>query len=203
MKSPACLCISIHVARFIETPSQASRGMIRLQAKERLAWNCSSQPLNLTNPAPSGGSNDAYNACELDSFCSNTAARYNKMFGNPNMDNRRSSCNGCAGSTHIPSTRSPGIRSRNDIRDSRSRFRRLRPRSKPERQLVLLEPEPVRLLPMEVKEVFSYHPPILNFPLVCVFAAHVKIALSPFYLIRIPTMSRFLSQTKIRRKSDL
>jgi hypothetical protein len=142
--------------------------MIRLQAKKGWLGIAPSQPLTLHQPALNGGSSDAYNACELDSLCSNTAARYNKMFGNPNMDNRRSSCSSYAGNSYIPGIRNnhiPGIRSRNDIRDSRSRFRRLRPRLKPERQLVLLEPEPVRLLPMEVKEVFSYHPPILNFPL--------------------------------------
>ena len=85
------------------------------------------------------------------------------------MDNRRSSCSNCAGNTHIP-----GIRSRNDIRDNRSRFRLRRPRLKPERQLVWLEPEPVRLLPMEVKEVFSYILLFMNFPVVCVFAEGLK-----------------------------
>ena len=141
--------------------------MIRLQAKKGWLGIAPSQPLNLTNPAPSGGSNNAYDACELDCLCSNTGAQYCNTFGK--LDNRRSSCRSYAGNSYIPGIRNshiPGIRSRNDIRDSRSRFRRLRPRLKPERQLVLLEPEPVRLLPMEVKEVFSYHPPILNFPVV-------------------------------------
>ena len=41
------------------------------------------------------------------------------------------------------------------MRGNRIQLRLLRRRLKPERQLVLLEPEPVRLLPMEVKEVFS------------------------------------------------
>ena len=77
------------------------------------------------------------------------------------MDNRRSSCSSYAGNTHIP-----GIRSRNDMRDNRRLLRLLLSRLKPERQLVLLEPEPVRLLPMEVKEVFSLGPPICEFQFV-------------------------------------
>ena len=95
------------------------------------------------------------------------------------MDNRRSSCSSCAGSTHIPSTRSPGIRSpgirsRNDIRENRSRFRLLPRRLTPERQLVLPEPKLVRLLPMEVKAIFSYILLFVNFPVVCVFAEGLK-----------------------------
>ena len=43
---------------------------------------------------------------------------------------------------------------RNDMRDNRSLLRLLLSRLKPERQLVLLEPEPVRSLPMEVKKFF-------------------------------------------------
>jgi hypothetical protein len=45
---------------------------------------------------------------------------------------------------------------------------------KPERQLVLPAPEPARLLPTEVKEVFSYVLPSLNFPVICVFAEGLK-----------------------------
>src|SRR4029077_7422563 len=81
------------------------------------------------------------------------------MFGE--MDNRRSSCNSCAGNTHIPDIRS----SRTDRRDNRSRPRLRRSRLKPERQLVLPEQDSARLLPMEVKEVFSYILLCLNFPL--------------------------------------
>jgi hypothetical protein len=94
------------------------------------------------------------------SRCSSSAGRCS------NCDNTETPRNNYAGNTHIP-----GIRSCcNDIRDNRSRFRLLRRRLKPERQLVLLEPEPVRLLPMEVKEVFSYILLFMNFPVVCVFA---------------------------------
>ena len=51
---------------------------------------------------------------------------------------------------YIPDSRN----SRTGMQGNRIRLRLLRRRLKPERQLVLLEPEPVRLLPMEVKEVF-------------------------------------------------
>jgi hypothetical protein len=64
------------------------------------------------------------------------------------------------GNTHIL-----GIRSRNDMRDNRRLLRLLLSRLKPERQLVLLEPEPVRLQSMEAKEVFSLGPPICEFNL--------------------------------------
>ena len=64
--------------------------------------------------------------------------------------------------THRNSYNSHGDNTRYipDSRNSRTgmqgnRIRLLRRRLKPERQLVLLEPEPARLLPMEVKEVFS------------------------------------------------
>ena len=140
------------------------RGMIWLQVKKKLAWNCSKPASQLTLTSTlrfSGGSNNAYDACEFDGRCSNTAAQCSKTSGK--MDNRRSSCNSCAGNTHI---HIPGIRSRNDIRDYRIRPRRLLSRLKPERQLVLLEPEPVRLLPMEVKEVFSLGPPMCEFQFV-------------------------------------
>src|SRR4029453_4541295 len=103
-----------------------------------------------------------------------------------------------------------------DMPDNRSRFRLLRCRLKPERQLVLPESKPVRLLPMEVKEVFSYILLFMNFPVCsCVYrgnessyydGAHracEKSRLFPFYMIRIPTMSRFPSQAKIRRKWEL
>lgn len=100
----------------------------------------------------SSGSNNAYDACEFD----NTAAQCN-TFGN--KDNRRSSCSNCVGNTHIP-----GIRSRSDMRDNRPLPRLLLSRLKPERQLVLPEPEPVRLLSMEVKEVFSYVLLFFEFP---------------------------------------
>jgi hypothetical protein len=106
----------------------------------------------------SSRSNNAYDVCAIDGPCSSTAAQCSKTFGK--TDNRRSSCS-CAGNTHIP-----GIRSRNDIQDNRSRPRLLLFRLKPVRQLVLLEPEPVRSLPMEVKEVFSLGPPICEFQLV-------------------------------------
>jgi hypothetical protein len=86
------------------------------------------------------------------------------------MDNRRNSCSSSVGNTRIP-----GIRNRNDIRDNRSRPRLLLSRLKPERQLVLLEPEPVRLLPMEVKEVFSYILLCLNFPVIVVLLRDRKL----------------------------
>jgi hypothetical protein len=147
-----------------------------------------SQPLNLTPTLRfSSGSNNAYNACELDGSYNSTAVQCSKTFGK--MDNRRSSCSSCAGNTH---THIPGIRSsRNDIQDNRSRPRLLPSRLKPERQLVLLEPEPVQSLPMEVKEVFSRILLFLNFPVcLCVcsgteapgteLTAHMKIAPLPF-----------------------
>jgi hypothetical protein len=60
----------------------------------------------------------------------------------------RNSYNSHGDNTHfIPGSRNSGMRG--------NRLRLLRRRLKPERQLVLLEPEPARLLPMEVKEVFS------------------------------------------------
>jgi len=135
--------------------------MIRLQAKKGWLGIAPSQPINPhTNPSAfSGGSNNAYDACEIDGRCSSTIAQWSKTSGK--MDNRRSSCSSCAGNTHIP-----GIRIRNDRRDNRSLLRLLLSRLKPERQLVLLEPEPVRSLSMEVKEVFSLGPPIYEFQFV-------------------------------------
>src|SRR4029077_10868485 len=124
-------------------------GMTRLPAQKKLAWNCS-KPADYPSHQPvrfSSGSDNAYDACEIDGCCSSTAVQCNKTFGN--MDNRRSSCSSCGGNTHIPGIRSLDIRSHNDIPDNRSRLRLLRCRLKPERQLVLLEPEPVRSLPME------------------------------------------------------
>jgi hypothetical protein len=84
---------------------------------------------------------------------------------------------------------------------------------KPERQLVLLEPEPIRLLPMEVKEVFSYILLFANFPVVCVFeeglkapgtelTSACKIAPFPFLSDSNTRNVAVPSQTKIRRKSD-
>ena len=134
--------------------------MIRLQTQKGWLGIAPSQPVNFALiSAFSGGSNNAYDACEFDGRCSSTAAQCSKTFGK--MDNRRSSCSSYAGNTHIP-----GIRSRNDRRDNRRLLRLLLSRLKPERQLVLLEPEPVRLLPMEVKEVFSLGPPICEFQFV-------------------------------------
>ena len=116
-----------------------------------------SQPVNFALISAFSGGSNAYDACEFDGRCSSTVAQCSKTSGK--MDNRRSSCSNCAGNTHIP-----GIRSHNDMRDNRSRPRLLLSRLRPERQLVLLELEPVRLLPMEVKEVFSYILLFLNFP---------------------------------------
>src|SRR4029077_1014917 len=133
-------------------------GMTRLPAQKKLAWNCS-KPADYPSHQPvrfSSGSDNAYDACEIDGCCSSTAVQCSKTFGN--MDNRRSSCSSCGGNTHTPD-----IRSRNDMRDNRSLLRLLLSRPKPERQLVLLEPEPVRSLSMEVKEVFSLSPPICEF----------------------------------------
>ena len=143
-------------------------GMIRPQAKKGWLGIAPSQPVNFALiSAFSGGSNNAYDACEFDGPCSSTAAQCSKTSGK--TDNRRSSCSSYAGNTHIP-----GIRTRNDMRDNRRRRRLLLSRLKPERQLVLLEPERVRLLPMEVKEVFSCILLFLNFPFVCVFAEGLK-----------------------------
>jgi hypothetical protein len=118
-----------------------------------------SQPINLrSTPRFSGGSNNAYDACEFGGRCSSTAAQCSKTFGK--MDNRRSSCSSYAGNTH---THIPDIRNRNDMQDNRRLRRLLLSRLKPERQLVLLEPEPVRSLSMEVKAVFSLGPPMCEF----------------------------------------
>ena len=158
-------------------------GMIRLETRKKGWLGISpSQPINrYINPRFSGGSN-AYDACEFDNPCSSTAAHCSKTFGK--MDNRRSSYSSYAGNTHIPD-----IHNRNDMQDNRRLRRLLLSRLKPERQLVLLEPEPARSLSMEVKEVFSLGPPMCEFQFVALRLC--KIAPFPFNLIRIATMWRF------------
>ena len=115
------------------------------------------QASQLTSHQPvrfSSGSNDACDACNIDGRCSSTAVHCCNTFWN--MDNPRNSRNSCVGNNH---NCSPGIRSsRIGTRGNRIRFRRGRFQPKPERQPLLPAPEPVRLLPMEVKEVFSYIP---------------------------------------------
>ena len=101
------------------------------------------------SPAFSSGNSNSYDACEFDGRCSSTAVRCSKTIGN--MENPRNSRNSCAGSIHIPDIRS----SRTGMRGNQIRSRPVQRRLKPERQLVLPEPEPAQLLPMEVKEVFS------------------------------------------------
>lgn len=136
--------------------------MIRLQKKSWLGVVSKPADQPLHHPSVfSGGSNNAYNACEFDGRYSSRAALCSKTSGK--MDNRRSSYSNCVGNTR---SRSPGIRSRNDMQDNQRLLRLLLSRLKPERQLVLPEPKPVRLLPMEVKEVFSSGPPILEFQFV-------------------------------------
>ena len=111
--------------------------MIRLQKKSWLGVT----PSQLITPTVrfSSGSNNAYDACEFDARCSSMVGQYSKTSGK--TDNRHSSCSSYAGNTHIPD-----IHNRNDMQDNRRLRRLLLSRLKPERQLVLLEPEPVRSL---------------------------------------------------------
>ena len=98
-------------------------------------------------PLFSDGDDDACGVGEPGGRCSSTAVQSsNNRFGN--KDTHR---NSCAGSIHIPDIRS----SRTGMRGNQIRSRPVQRRLKPERQLVLPEPEPAQLLPMEVKEVFS------------------------------------------------
>ena len=101
------------------------------------------------------GDDDSCGAGKPGGRCSSTAARCSS-------DNTEIPRNNYVGNTHYI----PDIRSRNDMRDNRRLLRLLLSRLKPERQLVLLEPEPVRSLSMEVKEVFSLGPPIYEFQFV-------------------------------------
>jgi len=152
--------------------------MIRLRQKKAGLELLQASQLTYINSRFSGGSN-AYDACEFDDRCSSTAAHCSKTFDR--MDNRRNSCSSYAGNIHIPD-----IRNRNDMQDNRRLRRLLLSRLKPERQLVLLEPEPVRSLSMEVKAVFSLGPPMCEFQFVALRLC--KIAPFPFNLIRIATM---------------
>ena len=112
------------------------------------------------------------------------------------------------GNTHyIPDIRS----SRNGMRDNQIRLRLLRRRLKPERQPVLLEPEPVRLLLTEVKEVFI-SPPNCEFQFVRLknanswhgaHWAHMKIARLPFLFDSNTDDVAVPQHVKIRRKSNL
>ena len=105
----------------------------RIYGIQSAAWN-RSKPASLAltaTPAFSSGSNSACDACELDGPGSSTAGQRSSKFGN--TGSYRSSRTGTLG----------------------NRIRLLRRRLKPERQLVLPAPEPVRLPLTEVKEVFS------------------------------------------------
>ena len=90
-------------------------------------------------PLFSDGDDDACGVGEPGVRCSSTAARCSSKCGN--TDSHRSSYNSC-------------VASNRNIRTGRL-GNRIRCRQKPERQLALPAREPVRLLPMEVKEVFS------------------------------------------------
>ena len=89
----------------------------------------------------------AYGVGALGGCCSSTAAQRSSRCDS--TDTRRNSCMG--NSRNSPDTRNSCI----GTPGNRIRFLLLRLLPKPERQLVLPEAEPVRLLPMEVKEVFS------------------------------------------------
>jgi hypothetical protein len=122
--------------------------MIRLQPKEKLAWSCS-KPAHQSSRQPvrffSGYNNDCDDG---DDAAGSTSTHCNSMFGYTGF--HRNSYNSHGDNTrYIPGRRN----SRTGMRGNRIRL--LRDRLKPERQLVLLEPEPARLLPTEVKEVFS------------------------------------------------
>src|SRR5205085_8294888 len=105
-----------------------------------------------TNRRFNSGGNNAYDACGIGECCSSAAVLCSKRFRN--MDNRRSNC---VSSTHSPDTHNHNsdTRSYNDTPDNRNRSQLHQRQLKLERQLVSLESKPARLLPMELKEVFS------------------------------------------------
>ena len=149
-----------------------------------------SQPSHEPRAFSSGNSN-SYDACEFDGRCSSTAVQCN-TFGN--MENPRNSCNSYVGNNH----RIPDIRSScTGMLGNQIRPRLLRSRLKPERKFVLPEPEPVRLLPMEVKEVFSYNSPLfvrlrgMQTPATECIGADENCASSSFIMNRIGPASRF------------
>src|SRR5438552_6356986 len=100
-------------------------------------FQASSLALTLARQLNNSDNNGACDDDEPGARCSNTDAHRSSKCGN--MDSPRNSRN-TLGSRNNCNGR-PG---------NRIRYRRT-----PERQLVSPEPEPVRLLPMEVKEVFS------------------------------------------------
>src|SRR5262249_3322306 len=104
---------------------------------------------------------DACDACNIYGRCSSRADQCSNTFGN--MDNPRNSCNSCVGNSH----NMPDIHSCTRMRGNRIRRQLARSQPKPEHQLVLPEPAPVRLLLMAVKEVFSL---VLLSSLVCWFS---------------------------------
>src|SRR5262249_35812030 len=132
-------------------PPRVNRNRNAPGENKKLAWTCS-KPARWASHQPirfSSGSNNA-DTCEIGGRCSSTAAQCSNTFDN--KDSHRSSCNSFVGSIHS----SPGDRNNcTGMRGNQIRFRLLRHRLKPEHQLVLPAPEPVRLLPTEVKEVFS------------------------------------------------
>ena len=171
---------------FSQTP-RGSRGIIRAAGKKAGLELLQASRLTSYQPARlSSGSNNACDTYNIDDRCSSTAAQCCNMFGY--MDNPRSSCNSCAGNNHrIPDIHSSCI----GMRGNRIRFRLVRPRLKPERQLVSWEPEPVQLLPMEVKEVFSYISPLfvrlrrMQTPAKDCIGTYENRASSPFIMNRI------------------
>src|ERR1043166_1735737 len=93
--------------------------------------------------------NIACNACDIDGRCGNTADHCSNRFGY--MDNLRNSCNTRAGNTRTPGIHSSCIR----MQGTRIQFLPAPLQPRLEHQLVSPEPEPVQLLLMATKEVFS------------------------------------------------
>src|SRR5439155_17620778 len=126
-----------------ETPRELARAP-ESQRKRKAGlelFQASSLVLTLARQLNNSDNNGACDDDEPGARCSNTDAHRSSKCGN--MDSPRNSRNSCLGNN------------RTCMRDNRIRFRLLRPRRKPVHQLVLPGPEPVRLLSMEVKEVFS------------------------------------------------
>ena len=152
-------------AFFSQTPRAVSSAT--WLSKRKLVWNCSKPARSYSHKARqvSSGSNNAYSAGEFDGHCSYT-------FGN--KDTPRNSCNSCVGNNrNTPDTRN----SCTCKPDNRIRPQLLRFRLKPERQPVLSAPRQVRLLPMEVKEVFSWFFLLLQF---CLLSGGMKAPVREF-----------------------
>ena len=135
-----------------ETPRELARAP-ESQRKRKAGlelFQASSLVLTLARQLNNSDNNGACDDDEPGARCSNTDAHRSSKCGN--MDSPRNSRNSCVGNSH----NSPGNRNCCTGRPgNRIQFLLLQFRLKPERQLVLPELEPVRLLPMEVKEVFS------------------------------------------------